>query len=65
MGFILVSILAIGICLAVLVLYYFVLPSKDFISTSAVPNSYVIQSSNRMDIQHNIMNAPHFQAHTC
>ncbi|MRN53757.1 C39 family peptidase [Paenibacillus monticola] len=54
MFFNLISTLAIGICLAGIVLYYyFVLPSKDFISTIAIPNSYVIQSSNRMDIQHN------------
>ncbi|OKP99174.1 cysteine peptidase family C39 domain-containing protein [Paenibacillus sp. P46E] len=53
MGFILIPPIAIGICLAGLVLYYFVLPTKDFISTNAIPNSYVIQSSNRMDIQHN------------
>ncbi|WP_052088454.1 cysteine peptidase family C39 domain-containing protein [Paenibacillus wynnii] len=53
MGIILISILVTGVFIAVLVSYYFIFPRKNLIDTNVFPNSYSIQSLNKIDIQRN------------
>ncbi|OIB00908.1 hypothetical protein AK95_00390 [Paenibacillus sp. LC231] len=47
--------LIIVIIIAILMSYYFTIPRKDVIDTSVLPESYLIRTSNRMDIQ------PHYE----
>lgn len=52
MGIMINSLLVI-VFIIVLISYYYKSPKRDSIDTSDLPNSYYIQTSNRMDIQHN------------